>query len=129
MGLPVPLDALELAEMVEWSLHLGTGFPEVADTISESPDFELGDTFLFRELADSNFPEAFPSAAAKLLKAILANMKVVHFDLDRVEEVVRRITPLDIPLESLNKICDELSRLGYQRAVVLNAWVKTQRAA
>jgi hypothetical protein len=128
-GLPVPLDASELGEMVEWSMHLGTGFPEVVDTISKCPPFEVGDTILFRDLADSKFPEAFPAATAKLLKAILANMKVFHFDFGMVESAVRRITPLETPRELLEKICNELSRLGYQSAATLHAWVRTQRAA
>lgn len=65
------MDREELPEMVEWSLHLGPSFPEVVDTVWESPDFELKHSFLFRELDDRQFSEQFLSAAGKLLLMVL----------------------------------------------------------
>jgi hypothetical protein len=53
IGLPALLEPVELGEMVEWALYLGSAFPEVAEIISSGPNFELRNSFLFRELAPS----------------------------------------------------------------------------
>jgi hypothetical protein len=123
-GAPLPLDREELGEMVEWSLHLGPSFPEVVDAVWESPGFELKHSSLFRELDDSQFPEKYPSAAAKLLLKVLCNTPIPDYDLDRVEDVVRRVAPLAAPLDFLEKICNELARLGYPPAAELQAWLR-----
>jgi len=123
-GSPLPLDREELGEMVEWSLHLGPSFPEVVDAVWESPDFELKHSFLFRELDESQFPQEYPSAAAKLLLKVLRNTPIPDYDLDRVEKVVRRVPPLGAPLDLLEEICNELARLGYPPAAELRAWLR-----
>ncbi len=110
--------------MVEWSLHLGPSFPEVVDAVWESPDFELKHSFLFRELDDSQFPQQYPPAAAKLLLKVLRNTPIADYDLDRVESTVRRVAPLQAPLDLLEKICNELARLGYPPAAELQAWLR-----
>ena len=110
--------------MVEWSLHLGPSFPEVVDAVWESPDFELKHSFLFRELEESQFPQEYPSAAAKLLLKVLLNTPSPDYDLDRVENVVRRVAPLAAPLNLLENICNELARLGYPPAAELRAWLR-----
>ena len=61
-GIPVPLNTTELGKMVEWSLYLGeTSFPEVVEIMSTGPPFQIGDTMIFRELAESEFPAKYPT--------------------------------------------------------------------
>ena len=110
--------------MVEWSLHLGPSFPEVVDAVWESPVFELKHSFLFHELDESQFPQEYPSAAAKLLLKVLRNTPIPDYDLDRVDKVVRRVAPLGAPLDLLEEICNELARLGYPPAAELRAWLR-----
>jgi hypothetical protein len=98
--------------------------PEVVDAVWESPDFELKHSFLFRELDESQFPQEYPSAAAKLLLKVLRNTAIPDYDLDRVENVVRLVAPLAAPLDFLEKICNELARLGYPPAAELQAWLR-----
>jgi len=88
-----------------------------------SPRFELKHSSLFRELADSALPQQYPSAAAKLLLKVLRNVALPQYDLDRVEATVRRIAPLHAGLDTLKDICNELAKLGYQRAGELLAWL------
>jgi hypothetical protein len=111
--------------MVEWTLHLGPSFAEVVDSVWASPNFELKYSSLFRDLADSVLPQQHPSAAAKLLLKVLRNASVPEhrYDLDRVEDIVRRIAPLHAPLHTLKDICNELAKLGYQPAGELLAWL------
>ncbi len=113
--------------MVEWSLFLGSSFPEVAEIISKGPSFELENSFIFRELSDTKFPEEFPTSTGQLLLSVLHYTKLPEFDLDRVEEVVRRIAPLNAPAELITDICNHLGRLGYPEASTLEAWVKAQQ--
>jgi len=122
LGLPVKLDTVELGEMVEWSLSLATVFPEVAEMISKGPKFEVKE-FILRELADTSLPNSHPKAAAQFLLKILQNMTVAYFDLDKVEEVVKRILPLGAPKELLRAICGELARLGSPGAGDLQSFI------
>ncbi len=89
-----------------------------------SPKFSLNHSFLFRELADGQLPQQYPAATAKLLLKVLRNTEVVHYDLDKVEDLVRRIAGLHTPLDTLKDICNELAELGYPRAAVLEAWLQ-----
>lgn len=90
----------------------------------ESPVFELKHSFLFHELDESQFPQEYPSAAAKLLLKVLRNTPIPDYDLDRVDNVVRRVAPLGAPLDLLEEICNELARLGYPPAAELRAWLR-----
>jgi hypothetical protein len=110
--------------MVEWSLHPGPGFPEVVDAVRESSDFALKHSFLFRELDDSQFPPEVPSAARRLSLQALRHTAIPDFDLDGVENVVRRVGPLGAPWDLLDKICNELRRLGYPPAAELQSWLR-----
>ena len=122
--MPIPLDAVELGEMVEWGIHLGPEFPDVVEIICSSPAFELGDSFLFRELADTQLPEKHPSPVSALLLVVLKNTQRAFYDLDRVEGIVRRIAPLHAPMDKLKGICNELAKLGYPVAGALEAWLQ-----
>jgi len=125
-GIPIPLDPMELGEMVEWSLFLGAAFSSVVDRVTASPAFQLDNSFIYRELDESKTPETFPSETAELLFMLLKNEKVVFYDLDRVDVVVKRISPLGAPRPRLLEICDELARLGYAEAAVLRDFVHSQ---
>jgi hypothetical protein len=84
--------------MVEWSLHLGPSFPEVVDAVCESPDFELKHSFLFRELDESQFPQEYPSAAAKLLLKVLRKLSVLFsttMDRDFRTYTIARVSEID----------------------------------
>jgi SIR2-like domain/Domain of unknown function (DUF4020) len=124
-GVPILLDAAELAEMVEWILFLGPAFPDVVDLLRESPAFQLENSFIYRELDESKIPEAYPSKTAELLVVLLKNEDAVLFDLDRVDAVVRRIVA-DAPLPELFAICDDLARLGFVGAAALRQFVQNQ---
>jgi len=110
--------------MVEWTLHLGPSFPEAVDAVWEGPKFDLKHSFLFSELADTELPQQYPTAAAKLLLKVLRHTEVAQFDLNKVEDTVRRITPLHAPLDTLKDICNELARLGYPPAAELQVWLQ-----
>jgi hypothetical protein len=88
------------------------------------PDFELKHSFLFHELDESQFPQEYPSAAAKLLLKVLRNTPLPEYDLNRVENVVRRVAALGAPLDRLENICNELARSGYPPAAELQAWLR-----
>jgi hypothetical protein len=124
LGAPLPLAPLELGQMVEWTLYVGTGFPEAVESVWASPKFELKFSSLLHELAKSELPQQHPAAAAKLLLKILQNVTLPQYDLDKVEDTVRRIAPLHAPLNALKGICNELANLGYPRAGGLLAWLQ-----
>jgi len=125
-GIPTVLETSELGEMVEWSVFLGAAFPAAVDRIAQSPAFRLKDSFIYRELDESQIPETYPSGISELLLVLLRNETetAVLYDLDRVDAIVRRIAPLHAPIEKLLSVCDELARLGYPEATGLRKFVQ-----
>jgi Domain of unknown function (DUF4020) len=121
---PIALAPLELGEMVEWTIFLHNGFPEATTLIGNGPAYELRNSFLFKELAESTVPADFPSASADLLLSVLKNTREAQFDLDKVEDVVRKVSLQGARREVLEGVCDELGRLGYPGAVPLKRWVR-----
>jgi CheY-like chemotaxis protein len=102
----------------DWNLRADTLY------LSRRWKGKLKNSFLFRELADSEFPRQYPSAAAKLLLKVLQNTVLPQYDLEKVEDTVRRIAPLNAPRETLKEICEELAKLGYPPAAELLAWLE-----
>ncbi|HVB57470.1 MAG TPA: hypothetical protein VNE63_13740 [Candidatus Acidoferrales bacterium] len=124
LGVPLPLDSLELGEMVEWTMQLGPSFPEAVEAVWIGPKFELKNSPLLSELADNELSKRHPTPAAKLLLRVLQNTQVAPYDLDKVEETVRRVAPLQAPSDTLSDICNELARLGYPDAAKLQTWLQ-----
>lgn len=123
-GVPIRFTPQELGETVEWSLFLGSAFPKVVEKIELSPSFELRHSFIYRELEETKIPNLFPEDTAKFLVQLLRNERQYLFDFDKIDVLVRRITPLKTSAKTLSAICEQLSRLGYQAANSLHDWVK-----
>lgn len=118
-GLPVALDAAEVGEMVQWSVHLQSAFPEVVKKICNSPAPKLEHSFIYRQLFESKLPSRHPSSAAKLLLYLLRNESVLPYDIDPVADTVGQLAASDIDKKDVLRICDELARLGYGGAKML----------
>ena len=112
-GLPVALDAAEVGEMVQWSVHLQAAFPEVVTKICNSPAPKLEHSLIYRQLSKSELPSRHPSSAAKLLLHLLRNASVPLYDIDPIVDNVRQIAASDLDRQNIILICDELARLGY----------------
>jgi len=122
-GIPVPLDANEIRQMVQWSTHLGPVFPEVVTKIVNSPIPNLKDLFIYRELAESDLPTRHPVAVAKLVLYLLKHESTPIYDLDPVESILEKLVSMADKNELL-KICDELARLGYYSAAQLRTKIE-----
>lgn len=122
-GLPVALDAAEVSEMVQWSVHLQSVFPAVVTRICSSPVPKLEHSFIYHQLSKSEIPTQHPSSTAKLVLHLLGTASVPFYDIDPVVDVVKRLAPSDIDRPGLRQICDELARLGYNGAMALRDFV------
>jgi hypothetical protein len=129
-GVPVTFEVEELGVMVEWTPFLGPAFPGAVQLIRESPKFKLNNSFVYRELDESEIPHKYPADTAKLLIVLLSNettQSALH-DLDSVDKVVRKIVPLGAFEPSLLAVCDHLAHLGYPAAGALREFVKAEYA-
>jgi len=118
-GLPVSLDAAEAGQMVLWSAHLQSAFPEVVTKIRSGPVPNLQHSFIYHELSKSEIPIRHPTSTAELVLYLLSAASVPFYDIDAVVDVVRRLALSDIDRLALRQICDELARLGYYGAQAL----------
>jgi len=123
-GVPNRFTPDELGEMVEWSLFLGSAFPKIVEKIDQGPSFKLRHSFIYRELEETRIPNLFPEDTAKFLLLLLRNEHQYLFDFDKIDILVRRITPLNASVSTLSSICEELSRLGYPEANSLRNWIR-----
>ena len=67
LGIPAPLDDAEIRTMLGWTNHLTAIYPEAVDLAICMPIVPLERGFFIRELGDSDLPDKFPEAVAKLL--------------------------------------------------------------
>jgi hypothetical protein len=122
-GLPVPLDAAEAGEMVQWSVHLQSVFPAVVEKICNSPVLKLKHSFIYHELSKSQIPTQHPGSTAKLVLHLLRTASVSFYDIDEVVDVVKQLAASDIDRVGLRQICDELARVGYNGAIALRDFI------
>jgi hypothetical protein len=123
-GVPVPLDGAEVAQMVEWSPHLGPALPEAVDRILSSPIPIDNHSFIYREVAETDYPERYPEPVARLTLHLLRVDFGSSFDFDQVDTIVRRLATSKVDKPHLLKICEELARLGYLGASSLRTHIE-----
>lgn len=118
-GIPKPLSAKELEEMVYWSAELSPIFPEVVDKICKSKPPRLENTHLYHNLVAQKFAALHPTGLITLLLHLLPNAAQPFWQCSDVEELVRGLLDTPTPREGIKRICNELSRLGCPNAAQL----------
>jgi hypothetical protein len=114
-GIPLPLDAEEVAMMVEWVPHLGPAFPEAVERVLKSPKPSLARSFLYHDLSQSHVTAEHPKPTAKLLLHTLRSGLSPGYDFVQFEKIFERIAR-NADLGVLRDVCEELAKVGYPRA-------------
>jgi hypothetical protein len=119
-GRPCALSHKEAQEMMQWAFDVGSAFPEAVDLVIQGP--RLGEQFgtveyLIKQHASV---ERFPEAVLRLLNWILDQEERQFVGKD-IEALVFRLPKRRTFLPQLDKLCQNLARLGYPGATELKA--------
>ena len=66
-GVPSPLDAEEIAEMLQWVMHLTGVFPEAVELAVKMRPEPIGDTVTLHDIGESDLIDRYPNDLAKFL--------------------------------------------------------------
>jgi len=127
-GMPA-LDEGELDQMIGWSLHLASAFPEAVDMVCQSPGGISADNslYFYHELLQASVARLYPQPCARLLRHLLAKTSAgaLFYWFDDIDSLIRQIaTSEDPPKDILEQICEDLARLGYATANDLRSFVE-----
>ena len=112
-GRPVPLDAKETDQMLEWVLDLQPVLPEVVGLFCQGPYPDLGHEMPYYRLSKSELLVRYPESFAQLLAFMTQGERNrAIYDLSELHIAVERLVSL-IPRDpQLRVLCDDLARLG-----------------
>lgn len=116
MGVPVPFSSEERGAMLSWVIGLRTVFAPAVALAVQTPVPPQMDGMLFYRLQEGKFAAFAPGPTTNLLLHILSGLHTLAWMGDDVDKITRELITLGAPTEDLRRICEELARLGYDRA-------------
>jgi hypothetical protein len=115
-GIPVPIVADELIEMIHWAIDLSILFPDIVDKICLSPAPSLGTTNLYRKMNKMGVVQKYPSAVTKLLLHLLPIATQPFWYCKDIEDLVKALIASPVSRENLHQLCNHLAKLGCSNA-------------
>jgi len=104
--------------MIDWSPEVAPVFPEPVDRIREStlPTISYSRR-LYTRLEQRGYAARYPKAVASLLQHLLPNATQPFLACQPIAAMFPALVQsTGVPRQMLNRICDELARLGCQNA-------------
>lgn len=95
-GVPCPLDDAELAQMLEWVMHLPGVFPEAVGVATQMRQVHLTRSYILHDLRESELTERYPDDLAKFLIHLGRNDTEPWFWLG-TREVVDKLLSAGLP--------------------------------
>jgi hypothetical protein len=117
-GIPLPPGPDGLEKMIDWSPEVAPVFPEPVDRIREStlPTISYSRR-LYTRLEQRGYAARYPKAVASLLQHLLPNATQPFLACQPIAAMFPALVQsTGVPRQMLNRICDELARLGCQNA-------------
>jgi hypothetical protein len=117
-GIPLLPDPDELERMIDWSPELAPAFPEAVERIQESTLPTISPSRrLYHRLEQSGYAARYPEAVAALLQHLLPKATQPFLACQQIAAIFPALVQsTGVPRQMLNRICDELARLGCQDA-------------
>ena len=97
-GVPCPLDDEEIAQMLEWVMHLPSVFPEAVSLATQMRRVPLRRSTVLHGISESNLIEEQPDDLAKFLIQ-LGQHDTQPWFWHRTREVVERLLAKELPLD------------------------------
>ena len=110
-GIPVPLDAGEVEEMLGWLPYLDRLFPKAVDLVIQMPQTPLERNSTIDEMNDGDLPCKYPRATAKLL-VHLADCDSPQWAWHDGKELIDRLLRFDLPIALERELKELLAKLG-----------------
>ena len=110
-GIPVPLEANEVEEMLNWLPYLDMLFPEAVDLAIQMPQTPLERNAIIYDISRGDQWSKYPEATAKLL-VYVADSKSPAWAWHDGKELIDNLLGLDLPTHLITKLEELLARLG-----------------
>lgn len=115
-NIPVVLSENEKKIMILWVVHLEAIFDTAVDRVCDSPAPIYGHTRIYKMLLDKNIAKRFPVSSVRLLNHLLTATNVSNYSFEEINLLYKELLIAGASTEELYKICEQLARLGYDRA-------------
>ena len=95
-GVPCPLDDEEIAQMLEWAMHLPGVFPEAVSLAAQMPRVSLQTSMVLHGISESNLIDEHPNDLAKFL-VLLGQCETHPWFWHRTREAVDKLLAKELP--------------------------------
>lgn len=108
-SVPLPLDDIEVKQMLEWLPHLGELFPQGVTLAVSAPLTQIEHAHLTYEMQESDLVTRFPTETAKLLIYLCPRIQGYHGTY--IRKIAEQLHALDIELQ--RKLKEALAHAGF----------------
>jgi hypothetical protein len=115
---PIPLEDEEAGAMCEWALILKSHYADIVELLLAGPTPQVKKNMFYYRLHEENILEVAPALTARLLTALLSREDGHDiWDWEQIHEMVAHLIDLNPAEAALRPLCEELGRLGSDRAL------------
>ncbi len=108
-GVPCPLDDAEIAQMLEWVMHLPGVFPDAVEVAIQMRPVRLSRSYILHDLSERELTERYPDDLGRFLVYLGQNDTEPWFWLG-TREVVDKLLAKDLPVHIDQGLCELIVR-------------------
>jgi hypothetical protein len=127
LGKPVPLEADELSEMIDWAPHLQKVFPEVVDQITKAKIRVSVDDFIYHLVLEKKIADQYPVATAKLVLHLAEFSDKPVYDYGNTPKILKKLVEMPETHGILLKVADKLAAKGLALASQIREQIKAKK--
>ena len=98
LGVPSPLDDAEIAQMLEWVMHLPGVFPEAVDVATRMRPVPMSQSLMLHNISESSLIDSYPNDLARFL-VYLARYNAQPWLWHRTRSTVDRLLEKGLPTD------------------------------
>jgi hypothetical protein len=129
LGKPVPLEADELSEMIDWAPHLQEVFPEVVDKITKAKIRVSVDDFIYHLILENKIADRYPVDTAKLMLHLAEFSDKPVYDIGNTPEMLEKLVRNPETHGILVKVVDKLAAKGSAMASKIKEQIELRKKA
>lgn len=115
---PIPLDHEEAGGICEWALILKSHYADIVELLLAGPAPQVKKNMFYYRLHEENILEDAPALTARFLTALLSREDGHDiWDWEQIHDMVAHLIQLNPAEAALRPLCEELGRLGSDRAL------------
>lgn len=129
LGKPVPLEADELSEMIDWAPHLQEVFPEVVKQITKAKIRVSVDDFIYHLILENKIADRYPVDTAKLMLHLAEFSDKPVYDIGNTPKMLEKLVGIPETYGILIKVADKLAAKGSALASKIKEQIEAKKKA